>query len=155
MDGGASFYIMMAAAAAGTAVSVSDSINSNRERQRVLEQELRSNELAALDEENERLIALREANEEILAGAGNIDPYASPSLLAARAFNFEMGMQDIENIRFNVANARAGVSARIGILKRNSRVATTKGIFELIGIGASTANQGSLLKKSSPGPVNV
>jgi len=131
MDGGATFYIAMAAAAAGTAVTTMDTIAANRERERILEAELRSNELAALDEENQRLQMLREANSEMLAGIGHVDPYASASLVAARAFNFRMGMQDIANIRLNIAGARAGISARIGILKANSRASLTSGILSI------------------------
>jgi len=148
MDGGASFYWLMATAAAGTAVSVVDTKNTNDERERVLKEELRSNELAALDEENERLIALREANDEILANAGGIEAWASPSLLAARIWNFQVGFKDIDNINFNRANVRSGISARIGVLQRNSRATLTSGILQVIGTATSTINQGALLKKT-------
>ena len=145
MDGGASFYIFMAATAAGTAVQTMDTIYANEERERILEQELRSNELAALDEENRRLQMLREANEDILAHAGGIDAFASPSLVAARAFNFRMGMQDIANIRLNLAGARAGIAARIGILRSNTRATRTSGILSMIATAASAAQKGKTI----------
>jgi len=148
MDGGASAYFFLALTAAGTATTAIDTVNSNKERQRILDAELRSNELVALDEENQRLQLLREANEEILANAGGVDAYASPSLIAARDFNFKMGMQDIDNIRLNLAGVRAGISARIGILKANSRATITSGIFQVAGLAMQGKNQSSLLKKT-------
>ena len=149
MDGGATSYILMAAMAAGTVVETTARVNENKERQRVLEEELRSAELAALDEENQRLLALREANESILAGAGGIDAYASPSLIASREFNFRMGMQDIANTRLNIAQKRSATAARIGILKDNTRATRFAGLFELAGIGAATVNKSKLLSKGS------
>ncbi len=147
IEGKAIYYIYLAAVAAGTAVTVSDTRNANTRREQILEQELRSNELAALDEENQRLIALRLANDDILVRAGGVDAYASPSLIAARNFNFQMGMEDIENIRFNVASERAGISARIGILKSNSRATFVAGIFEVAGIVAGGLDARSQLGK--------
>jgi hypothetical protein len=151
-DGGATFYLAMAAVAAGTAVTTMDTINANKERQRILEQELRSNELAALDEENRRLLALREANDDILVNAGGIDAWASLSLIAARKFNFKTGMEDIENIRFNVAGMRAGISARIGILKANSKATLTSGILSIAATGLSAASKASALSKTKAVP---
>ena len=147
-DGGATFYIAMAAMAAGTAVTTIDTINANKRREMILEQELRSNELAALDEENQRLIALRLANDDMLARSGGVDAWASPSLIAARAFNFKMGMEDIENTRFNLAGQRAGISARIAILKSNSRAIAVAGIFEVAGIAAGGLDARSKLTKT-------
>lgn len=135
MDGGATFYLAMTMMAAGTAVMTVDQINANKARQRVLEQELRNQELAALDQENERLIALREANDQLLANSGNIDPYGSPSLLAARRFNFEMVEDDVTNIRHNLASSRAETSAQISILKANSRARLIAGILDTTGVG--------------------
>ena len=150
MDGGSTlYYIYMAAAVAGTAVTVSDTRAMNKRREMILEQELRSNELAALDEENQRLMALRLANDEILTRAGGIEAWASPSLIAARNFNFQMGMEDIENIRFNVSSARAGISAKIGMLKANSRATLTAGIFEVAGIVAGGLDAKSQLGKTA------
>lgn len=154
-DGGATFYIAMAAMAAGTAVSTIDTINANKERERILEQELRSNELAALDEENRRLLALREANDDMLIRQGGVDAWASPSLIAAREFNFKMGMEDIENIRFNLAGVRAGISARIGILKSNSRATLTAGIFEIAGTVAGGLDAKSKLTKPPGGTTAI
>ena len=153
MDGGASiyFYLASAAAAAGTAITTIDTINSNRERERVLEAELRANDLKALDDENQRLIALREANDQILANSGGIEAYASPSLIAARAFNFRMGMDDISNIRLNQASEKAGISARISILRANSKASLASGIFEVAGIALGAAGKGALLKKDPTG----
>ncbi len=146
MDGGAT-YFYLAAMAAATAVTVSDQISANKQRQAILEAELRSNELAALDEENQRLLALRFANDDMLTHAGGVDAWASPSLIAARHFNFQMGMEDIENIRHNLTTSRATISARIGILKANSRATLTAGIFEIAGIGAAAYGKWSALKK--------
>jgi hypothetical protein len=148
-DGGATFYIYMAFAAAGTAVTVQDQRYANKARQMQLEEELRSNELAALDEENNRLMALRLANDELLVNAGGVDAWASPSLIAARNFNFQMGMEDITNIRMNLQATRSAVSTRIGILKNNSRAVTTAGIFELAGIGASVYDAYGKLGKTA------
>jgi len=142
MDGGATFYIAMAAMAAGTAVQTIDTIKANKERELILEAELRSNELAALDEENRRLIAIRMANDELLAGAGGVDAYASPSLVAGRMFNFTTGIADIENIRYNIAGLRSGISAQISILQSNSRATLTSGILQMIGTVASGMSEG-------------
>ena len=131
-DGGATFYYFMAAAA-GTAVNVQDQRFANEVREQQLEEELRSRELAALDEENDRLRSLTMANDELLVNAGGVDAFASPSLIAARNFNFKIGMEDITNIRLNLQSARSGVAARIGILKHNSRAVATAGIFEMAG----------------------
>jgi len=150
-DGGATFYIAMAAMAAGTAITTIDTINANKRREQILEQELRQLELQALDEENERLIQLRLANEEMLVQNDGIEAWASPSLLAARAFNFRMGMQDIENIRLNKFSARAGISAQIAILKSNSRATAAAGIFEIAGTIAGGLDAKSKLAKSPPG----
>ncbi len=145
--GTALFYFAMAATAAGTAVSTIDTINANKARQRILEQELRTNELAALDEENQRLIALREANDELLVNSGGIEAYGSPSLIAARAFNFQMGMEDIENIRFNQKSSEAGISARILILKSNSHATLTSGILQIAATAFSAGSKYQQLKK--------
>jgi hypothetical protein len=125
-------------AGAGTAYSVSEQNAESRERQRLLEEELRGEELAALDEENERLKELRLANQEIIAGSGNIDPYASASLVAARRFNFQTTLDDVANIRYNITSYRRSVSARIGIFRRNRSAATTMGMLNV----ASTLAQG-------------
>lgn len=146
-DGGLTFYLAMAATAAGTAVSVVNTIENNKARELILEQELRSNELLALDEENQRLISLREANDDMLVRAGGIEAWSSPSLLAGRAFNFQMGMQDIANIRFNKLNSDAAISARIGILRSNSNATLVAGIFQIAGTAFVTADRRSLLKK--------
>lgn len=137
-DGGMTFYLYMAATAAGTVVTTQNQIKTNKARQMQLDAELRSNELAALDEENQRLMALQFANDEMVVSAGGIDAWASPSLIAARNFNFQMGMEDITNIRQNLMATRAGIESRISILKSNTRAARTAGIFELAGIAANT-----------------
>jgi hypothetical protein len=127
------YYIGMAMAAAGTVVTTADSIRANKERQKILENELRAGELQALDEENLRLRALRDANEEMMANAGGIDAFASPSLIAARNFNFRMGLEDISNIRYNQASSRSTIAAHISILKSNSKALKQAGIFEIAG----------------------
>lgn len=148
-DGGATFYIAMAAMAAGTVVTTIDQINANKRREQILEQELRALELKALDDENARLIQLRLANEDMLVRNSGIEAWASPSLIAARAFNFQMGFEDIENIRFNKFSARAGISAQIAILKSNSRAAQLSGIFEVAGIVAGGLDARAQLSKTS------
>jgi hypothetical protein len=132
-DGGATFYYYLAAAA-GTAITVQDQRFANEVREQQLEEELRTKGLAALDEENERLRSLSFANEELMVNAGGVDAFASPSLIAARNFNFRIGMEDITNIRLNLQTARSGIAARIGILKHNSRAVLTAGIFDIAGI---------------------
>jgi hypothetical protein len=155
-DGGATFYIAMAAMAAGTVVTTIDQINANKRREQILEQELRALELKALDDENARLIQLRLANEDMLVQNSGIEAWASPSLLAARAFNFQMGFEDISNIRFNKFSARAGISAQISILKSNSRAAQLSGIFEVAGIVAGGLDARAQLQKTSVlGPTTV
>lgn len=84
----------------------------------------------------------------MLVNAGGIDAWASPSLIAAREFNFKMGMEDIENIRFNIAGQRAGISARIGILKANSKATLTAGIFEIAGTIAGGIDAAGKLGKT-------
>ena len=149
MDGGATFYLALAAMTAGTVISTTDTIRANKERAAQLESELRDNELAALDEENRRLLALREANDDLLVNAGGIDAYASPSLIAARSFNFKIGMQDIENTQYNLLAARAATSVAIGILKRNSRATLQAGIFEVAGNIFAGFDAKSSLSKTS------
>lgn len=149
-DGGATFYIAMAAAAAGTAITTIDTINANKRREQILEQELRGKELEALDQENARLIQLRLANEDMLIQNSGIEAWASPSLLAARAFNFQMGLEDIENIRFNLADSRAAISAQVAILQSNSRATALAGIFEVAGIVAGGLDARSKLTKTPP-----
>lgn len=147
-DPGTWFYLAMASAAAGTAVSTADQISANKARQRVLEQELRANELRALDEENERLRALQYANDDMVVNAGGIDAWASPSLIAAREFNFKMGMEDIQNLKYNIMADRAGISARIATLKRNSRATLTSGMFQIASYAFAAGYRGSMLKKA-------
>jgi len=141
-------YYAYAAAAVGTAVTVQNQAYANRMRQQQLEEELRSRELAALDEENQRLQALREANQDILVRAGGIDAWASPSLIAARNFNFKMGMEDIENIRLNLQQARSSVAARISVLKKNTRATQIAGLFEIASIGLNAASAYGQLGKT-------
>jgi heme exporter protein D len=150
--GGSEFflYAAYAAAATGAVITTIDTVNANKRRQMILEEELRSAELAALDEENRRLQQLRLANDEMLARSGGVDAWASPSLVAARAFNFEMGMQDISNIRYNIQADRSGIAARIGILKQNSRATIAAGIFEVAGIAAGAKHSAGLLTKTPP-----
>lgn len=145
MDGGASFYIYLAIAAAGSAYSAHENKQANRRRQAILEQELRSNELAALDEENRRIQMLREANDDMLANSGGIEAWASPSFLAAREFNFKMLDEDVKNIRYNTQATKADIGARIAILKRNSRAVWTKSIFDVATTAAYGSYKGSLL----------
>ncbi len=145
MDGGLSiyYYIATAAAVGGTIVTTLDEIESNKARQKILEQEIRTNELKALDAENQRLEQLRFADDDILANAGGIDAYASASLIAGRQFNFKIGMEDILNIRFNQLNSDAALSARISILRGNRRAAQTSGILQAFAQIAGGIDEGS------------
>lgn len=153
MDSGASLYYFYAVVAAtGVVVQTANQIEANKRREAILQQELQSNELAALDEENQRLRAIRYANDEMLAKSGGIEAWASPSLIAMREFNFKMGFEDIQNTRYNIMNERAGIAARIGILKKNSRATIQAGIFQVaqIGIGAKLGAD-ALSKTTQPG----
>ena len=142
------FYIAMTAAIAGTAVTTVDQINANKARQRLLDEELKNNELAALDEENRRLLQLRMANDEMMTARKGIDAWASPSLIAMRAFNFDMGMQDIENTRLNIQSQRSSIDTKINVLKANNRAILTSGILTGIGQGINTGYSGSQLGKT-------
>ena len=145
-DAGASFWVPLLISAGGTAITTADNISANKAREKQLERELQANELAALDQENRRLIELREANDQILANAGGIEAYASASLVAARAFNFTMAMEDIANIGVNLAASRSGISTRIGILQSNSRASRAGGIFEMAGIFGDGLDKAGLLE---------
>lgn len=132
-DGGATFYywVATAAAAAGTAVQVDAGIKDAQIREEQLKDEIQAAEIAALDAENQRLIDLRLVNEEILANSGNVDPYASLSLVAAREFNFRQLNEDVENIRLNLAQERSGVSKGLSILQTNRNAMLNAGILQL------------------------
>lgn len=145
-------YVYMAAAAAGTAITVNAQVEANRRRQAILEQEMRDKKLQALDEETERVRALRYANDEMLSRSGGIDAWASPSLIAARSFNFKMYNEDASNINYNKMSAEAGIGARIAILQKNSRAAVQAGIFEIAGIVAGGMYQAGQLGKTAQVP---
>lgn len=156
MDGGASLYYFYAAVAAtGVAVQTANQIEANKRREAILQQELQSNELAALDEENERLRAIRYANDEMLAKSGGVEAWASPSLIAMREFNFKVGFEDIQNTRYNIMNERAGIAARIGILKQNTRASIQSGIFQVaqIGMGAKLGADQLAASKAASSPI--
>lgn len=153
MDGGATFMIAMSAlSAAGTAVGVADTINSNEARERQLLAERKQKELEALDAENVRLQGLNLANQDMLANANGIDAWSSPSLIASRNFNFRMAEQDIENTRYNLDIAKASIDSRIGVLKSNSRATFTAGIFEIVGTIGGAIEKSGLLSKSTEFP---
>jgi len=148
-DGGAStlYYFAVAAAAAGAVVEGENARRQELERSRILEAELRSSELLALDEENQRLIDLRFANEEILAMAGGVFAYASASLTAARKFNFRMFGEDSANAALNLATNRASTSARIRIHNANAGVFRTVGILNAVSTVAGGLSKGGLFDK--------
>ena len=150
MSGGeAVYYIAVAAAAAGALVEADNANIEALERARILEQELKTEELRALDEENQRLIDLRLANDLISVNAGGVGAYSSPSLMAARKFNFRMFDQDQQNAQLNLATTRASASAQIRIFNRNSRVAIQTGILSAISTVGMGLSKGALLKKPS------
>jgi hypothetical protein len=136
-------YILLAA---GTAVQVDAQVQEERGRRRQLRLELKNAEIAAIDQENERLKALTLANSEIIAGAGGVSPFGA-SLLAARKENFRTAEQDITNIRHNLLSARAGTSAAIMLSKSRSSAAITSGIFEIAGQAFGASADAALLKK--------
>lgn len=134
------FYLGVAASAAGQVVAAENTRKNEQRRQIQLKLEMKNAELAALDEENERLRMLDLANSEAIANAGNLDPFASPSLMALRRFNFEIANQDIANIRTNLATSRAGFSMQLAISRSNERTARTTGILGALGtIGQGAA----------------
>ena len=143
------YYIAAAAAATGAIVNARNQQRNEAIRQQLLEQERTNAELAALDEENQRLALLAYANSDVIANAGNIDPFASESLLALRAEQHREANVDIGNIRTNLATSRANVSAMINISRHNSKVAGQIGILDAVSHIASGIAQGSRLK---PGP---
>lgn len=146
MSGGeAVYYIAIAAAAAGALVEADNANIEALERARILEQELKTEELRAIEQENERLINLRLANDLISANAGGIDAYASPSLVAARKFNFRMFAEDQAAAQLNLQTTRANTSAQIRIFNRNSRVAIQTGILSAISTVGMGLSKGSLL----------
>lgn len=133
MDGGATFYywVATAAAAAGTAIQVDAGIKDAEIRADQLKDEIQAAELAALDAENQRLIELQLANDEILVNAGNVDPYASLSLVASRKFNFQQLHEDVANIRLNLLQEKSGASKGISILNMNRKAMLNAGILQI------------------------
>ena len=147
-DGGATFYLVSTAiAATGAVVQTMDAVAANERREQILNDELRTKELQALDEEVNRLRDLRYANDDMLARAGGIDAYASPSLVAMRAFNFRMYDEDTKNIKQNLLTSKAGISAKISMLRANSKAQVTAGIFEVAGMAYGAMDGAGLLGK--------
>ena len=145
MDGGATFYYLaLGATAVGTAIDIDQQRRDAHERERQLKEEKQAEELIALDQENQRLRELREANDEIGAFANGIDAFASPSLIAARQYNFKVANEDIANIRLNLATGRSGIDRQIGILRSNRSTLKTSGFLGIhgqLGSGISTGRQ--------------
>lgn len=148
----AALIIAFTASAAATVLDVQSTRADEKLRRQQLAREKKNAELAALDEENERLIMLQAANSDAIARSGNLDPFASPSLLALRDANLREASKDLANIQLNLATSRADISTRIAISKRRSRVAKTSGILNIIGQGASAAFSASQLGKPSSNP---
>jgi hypothetical protein len=144
------YYVAVAAAAAGALVEADNANIEALERARILEQELKTEELRALDQENQRLIELRLANDLISVNAGGVDPYASPSLVAGRKFNFRMFSDDQAAAQLNLGTIRASTSAQIRIFNRNARVALQTGILSAISTIGFGAAEGGLLGKPKP-----
>jgi len=152
MSGGeAVYYIAVAAMAAGALIEADNANIEALERARILEAELKAEELRALDEENERLINLNLANQELLAGAGGVGAYASPSLMAARKFNFKTFADDKAAAQLNLATTRASTSAQIRIFNRNARVAIQTGILSAVGTIGMGMTKGAELFKPATG----
>ena len=150
MSGGeAVYYIAVAAAAAGALIEADNANIEALERARILEQELKTEALRAIDEENQRLIDLRLANDLLTVNAGGIGAYSSPSLVAARKFNFRMFAEDQANAQLNLATTRASTSAQIRIFNRNARVALQTGILSAVSTVGMGLSKGALLKKPS------
>ena len=143
MDGGATFYYLaLAATATGTAIDINQQRRDAHARERQLEEEKRAEELIALDQENQRLRELREANDEIGAFASGIDAFASQSLIAARQYNFKVINEDIANIRMNLATGRSGIDRQIGILRSNRSTLKTSGFLGILGHVSGGISQG-------------
>lgn len=151
MDGGATFFLWMAtaAAAAGTAIQVDAQMKEADARKAQLKEEMQAAELAALDAENQRLIDLTFANQHISANAGGIDAFASLSLIAMRKFNFEQAFKDISNERFNLALRRSATGRSIGILNMNKTASLNSGILQIAGTIAGGFDAASKLTKTT------
>lgn len=147
------FYFTIAASATAQIVQARNVAENEALRQRELKNERRQAELAALDEENERLRMLDAANSDAIARAGSLDPFASPSLLALRAANFRTANQDIANIRTNLASTQASVSTRIMISRNNARTAMQSGLLDALATAGSGIAKGSELFGSG-GPIH-
>ena len=129
--------------AAGTALTVYSTLDAasaqaqmEDRRQRQLAIEGKSAELAARQEENQRLRELTEANADAIAsgvGSGILDPFASPSLLALRKANMATAFKDIKTIQQNLAIDRARISAEIAISRKNRKAAIRGGILQAAG----------------------
>ena len=149
------YYVAVAAMAAGALVEADNANIQALERARILEQELKTEELRAIEQENERLIELRLANDDILLRSGGVDPYASASLVAARKFNFKTFSDDQAAAQLNLSTTRASTSAQIRIFNRNARVAIQTGILSAISTVGMGLSKGGLLDKPSTGVLNV
>lgn len=134
---------------AGQVVSTLDTIATEKDRQRQLDLEMTNVKLQALDEENERLQELSFANSSIIANSGNIDPFASMSLIAARSFNFRQNEGDLSTIQTNLAASRAQIATQISISKRNIRTAKVTGLLGSFDAVLSGAQASNALKKPS------
>jgi len=150
----AEYVFVIAAIASGAAIAVdtANTIAIEKDRRRQLRLEKKNAELAALDEQNERLRELSAANSENIANSGNLDPFASMSLIAGRAFNFRAAESDQENIRVNLATTRAQIATKIDISRRNESTAKTTGLLNIVAIGAGAVDQFSQLGKPAIPP---
>ena len=147
------FYIAVAAMAAGEVYQGHVRKVNAQDRIRQLKLESKNATLAALDEETRRLQDLNFANSDVVANAGNLDPYASPSLIAIQQRNRALAEMDMDNIRANLAMQRAAIMSEISITRRNGRAAVTSSIINAAGTIVGGMAQGNQLfgKTVKPG----
>jgi len=123
------YWIAAGASIVGTAIDIDAQRKTAAIRAEQLEDEIQAAELIALEAENERLIDLQLANDDILVNAGNVDPFASLSLVAAREFNFRQLNDDVQSIRLNLLQEKSGAQKGISILNSNRTAMLNAGIL--------------------------
>ena len=131
------FWVGAAASTVSTLSEASAQAQVEHRRERQLKLEKKSAELAAMQEENDRLRELTEVNAEAIASTGILDPFSSPSLLALRKANMKTAQKDVRNIYTNLALERAKISAAIAISRKNRHAIVRGGILKAVSILAT------------------
>lgn len=146
------FYIAVAAMAVGEVYQGQVVKRNMEDRNRQLKLESKTASLAAMDEEVRRLQELNYANSDVIARAGNLDPYASPSLIAIQQRNRALAEMDMANIRLNLQNQRAALTAEMAINVRKGRSAVTASLINAAGTVIGGVAQGQKLFTSTVKP---